>query len=195
MSRGPKAKILDLDFSFLDALPEEDRFPALLDLSYRNRGTWLEISLLIDGADNPVLLEKLRQTKAPIQSSSNTFQIGPSPTSDLSYIRERLWDSIIPEFVKKDRRRVSDHRQALAILRRYHEELESAGFDPYADGSFTNILKIPRAIESHEYCQEVFIFAVQKKTRPFAAYASGTSLPAEIPTTLKEYIHVLNMRF
>ena len=101
----------------------------------------------------------------------------------------------MPSFIRGDRRRVSDYRRALQILRRYHDELDQAGFDPYADGSFTNLLKIPKAIKAKTYSPEVFTAAARMDTRAFAAFASGATLPKESPTSLKEYLHVLNKRY
>jgi len=187
-------RVLDVNFEFLEGLPAEDRWPALLELSQSNRTSWMETALIIDAADNPVLLEKIHpppsiQTGSPSMLGTIPFTANPSERQEL------YWETVVPSFIKDDRKRASDYRRALQILRRYHDELDQAGFDPYADGLFTNLLKLPKAIETKSYSEEVFTAAVRLKTRLFAAYASGATLPEESPTSLKEYLYALNQRY
>jgi hypothetical protein len=178
MSLLPTRKVLDLDFSFIDDLPVEDRFPALIEFSQYNQASWIEIAALVDAADNAILHEKVLPSSV-------------DPTAR----RELFWETIVPDFIKKDRRRASDYRNALRILRQYGDDLDRAGFDPYAAGSFTNILRLPRAITNKSYCPEVFEAAAGMDTRAFLAYSNGVSLPLETSPTLKEYLHALNRRY
>jgi hypothetical protein len=187
-------RVLDLDFEFLEALPVEDRFPALLELSDSGRASWLETALILDAGDNPALLEMLWLDEAGqpgLQSPLGAGHLDARP----SELRERYWNLAVPEFIKHDRRRASDYRTALLVLRRYHDELYQAGFDPYADGSFSNLLKVQKAIDTKGYSPEVFTAAATMKTHIFAAYASGADMPEESPSTLKEYLDALNRRY
>ena len=186
--------VLDVDFKFIEGLSPQDRWPALLELGQCGKTSWLEIALILDAGDNPDLLGKI-QPPSTIQAGFISMIGSKPPEIDLSERRELYWETVVPSFIKCDRRRVSDYRRALQILRRYHDELDQAGFDPYADGSFTNLLKIPKAIEAKTYSQEVFTAAASMDTRAFAAYASGAALPRKSPTSLKEYLHVLNKRY
>jgi hypothetical protein len=171
MSLNPSRKILDFDFSFLDKLPIGERLPALLELSERGRTSWVDVAALIHAGDNPVIQEK-------------AFPDIADPLAR----REAYWERLIPTHVRNDRRRISDYRCAIGTLIRYKDELETAGFDPYTDGSFTNILKLPAAIKIHSSKPEVFQNLVTMKTRPFAAYSRGEKPNEAASPSLKVFL-------
>lgn len=194
MSSYVPKQVLDVDFEFLDKLYFNDRLPALLELSESNKGSWVDIAKALDSGENQRLVEAMRKApdnqEAPQESTSNRIDFGNSPDWKNHY-----WETIVPSFIKNDRRRASDYRIALRLFRRYQEELDEAGFDVYAEGSFTNILKLPRAIETHGNIPEVFSNLVKMTTREFGAYASGVETPREVSKSLKEYLDVLNRRY
>lgn len=191
MSGNSPSRILDLDFSFLEKLPVEDRFPALLQLSEEDKTSWMGIGKILLAGENPILLKELWKILTEKDDPKSILGMNQLDMSESGW-EESYWNLVIPRFIREDRRRASDYRKAMQLLVKYHEELDEAGFDPYVDGSFTNILKLPNAISFKGCIPEVFRAAASMKTRPFAAYASGEESPTDSSPTLKEYIDALN---
>lgn len=184
--------VLDLDFAFLDDLPVEDWFPALLSISQRERATWYDVARVIDRTDNPSFLEALRK-EALERPQSGGFPVAV-PT-DPALFKEWIWESFLPDYIRTDRRRISSYRVALRTLREYAQELDQAGFDPASDGAFTKLLLLPRALKCHAPASTVFDAMVRLDTPPFATFAKGGNLPAPPFNPLKEYLDALNRRY
>lgn len=181
--------ILGLDFSFLDALPEEDWFPALLSFGLEDRATWYDQALVIEASDNAELLKDAQRFALEAHAAGTLSSIVPT---DLAVFKAWFLEIMLPLYIRADRRRISDLRGALSNLRKHAVELNHAGFDPRADGSFTKLLKLPKAIDSHNHAPEVFVAIVQLDTRAFAAYANGGPMPDLGKSPLKEYLNALN---
>lgn len=193
MSRRTKIDtILDMDFSFLDSLPVEDWFTALQQMCERGLKTWYDIALVIDAADNPTLLEDMRQ-KALAKSQSGGFPV--AVPSDPELFKTWAWESMVPDYIRHERRRLSSYRVAFRNLREYAKELDDARFDPDLDGAFTKLLHLPKAMQNHTNQAEVFDAINRLDTRSFIAYANGGSLPPAQPNPLKEYLDALNQRY
>ncbi len=181
--------ILGLDFSFLDALPEEDWFPALLSFGLEDRATWYDLALVIDTSDNPEFMNDAQRVAFEAYAAGTLPSIVPT---DLAGFKAWFLETMLPLYVRADRRRISDFRSALSNLRKYAVELDRAGFDPRADGAFTKMLKLSKAIDSHHHSPEVFVAIVQLDTRGFSAYADGGPMPELGKSPLKEYLNALN---
>lgn len=181
--------ILGLDFSFLDELPVEDWFPALLSFGLEEHATWYDRALIIDASDNPELLKDAQRFALEACAAGTLSLIVPT---DLQAFKAWFLETLLPLHISADRRRISDFRVALGNLRQNTVELDNAGFDPRADGAFTKLLKLPKAIASHNNSPEVFVAIVQLDTRGFSAYANGGPLPELGKFPLKEYLNVLN---
>jgi|GEM_PF-5514945 len=183
------APILGLDFSFLDDLPVEDWFPALLKFGLEDFATWYDRALVIDASDNAELLKDAQRHALEARAAGTLSLIVPT---DLQSFKTWFLETLLPLHIRADRRRISDYRVALSNLRKYALELDNAGFDPRVDGAFSNLLKLPKAIASHEHSPEVFVAIAQTGTRAFSAYANGGPLPDLGKPPLKEYLNVLN---
>ena len=181
--------ILGLDFSFLDDLPEEDWFPALLAFGLEEHATWYDRALIIDASDNPELLKDAQRFALEARAAGTLSLIVPT---DLQAFKAWFLETLLPLHIRADRRRISDFRVALGNLRKYALELDRAGFDPRGDGAFTKLLKLTKAIASHEHSPEVFVAIVQLDTRGFLAYANGGPLPNLDKFPLKEFLNALN---
>lgn len=181
--------ILGLDFSFLDDLPEEDWFPALVAFGLEEHATWYDRALIIDASDNPELLKDAQRVALEAYAAGTLALIVPT---DLQAFKAWFLETLLPLHIRADRRRISDFRVALANLRKYALELDNVGFDPRDDGAFTKLLKLPKAIASHGHSPEVFVAMVQPGTRGFLAYANGGPLPDLDKSPLKEYLNALN---
>jgi len=181
--------ILGLDFSFLDGLPEEDWFPALLSFGLEEHATWYDRALVIEASDNAEFLKDAQHHALEAHAAGTLSSIVPN---DLAVFKAWFLETMLPQHIRADRRRISALRVALSNLRKYAVELNNAGFDPRSDGAFTKLQKLPKAIESHDHSPEAFIAFVHLPTKDFSTFAKGGPMPELGKSPLKEYLNVLN---